>query len=291
MAGNGKNYPAQTQEAQPGREHEMDPAPLHSKEYIPAGKLKGKVAIITGGDSGIGRAVARLFSLEGASVAITYVPNMEEKDADDTLELIKKNKTADAKDPIKIGVDLGFDENCKKVVDETLKHFGQIDIVINNAAEQYIATNFEDISPEQVERVFRTNIFAHFFLTRHALKHMKEGSSIICTTSINAYKGNASLIDYTSTKGAIVAFVRGLALHLAPRKIRVNGVAPGPIWTPLIPSSFPEEKVESFGSQVPMQRAGEPHEVATSYVFLASEDASFFSGQVLHPNGGVPVNA
>lgn len=284
-------YKAQAQGVQPGVEHKMDPVPDHSPPYTPSNKLKGKVAIITGGDSGIGRAVARLFSLEGASVAITYVPDTEEKDAQDTLDIIKSNKVADAKDPIKIAVDLGFDENCKKVIDEVAEHFGKIDILVNNAAEQHTLDNFEDIDPKQVERVFRTNIFSQFFLSKYALKHMKEGSSIINTTSINAYKGNASLIDYTSTKGAIVAFTRGLALHLAPRKIRVNGVAPGPIWTPLIPGTFPDSKIESFGKEAPMGRAGEPHEVATSFLFLASEDASYFSGQVLHPNGGVVVNA
>lgn len=290
MATDGKTFPAQNQEQQPGVEHAMDPKPEY-KEYTPAGKLKGKVAVITGGDSGIGRAVARLFSLEGASVCICYIPGREEKDAEDTINMIKDCKTPEAKDPIKIATDVGFAENCKMIIDKTIEHFGKINILVNNAAEQHTVQKFEDIPPEQVERVFRTNIFSHFYLTKYALPHMTEGDNIICTTSINAYKGNASLIDYTSTKGAIVAFVRGMAMHLAERKIRVNGVAPGPIWTPLIPATFPNEKVESFGLEVPMKRAGNPHEVATSYVFLASEDASYFSGQVLHPNGGVVVNA
>ncbi|KAG6542391.1 hypothetical protein Mapa_016220 [Marchantia paleacea] len=290
MAYNGKQFPAQTQTSQPGKEHEMEPAP-RLRPYQGANKLKGKVALITGGDSGIGRAVAYLFSLEGATVAFTYVPGDEEKDAEDTLEIIKKNKCPDAKDPIKIGMDLGFDENCKKVVDEVVKTYGKIDILVNNCAEQHMCENFEDIDPNQVERTFRTNIFSYLFTSRHSLKHMSEGCTIINTTSINAYKGNSTLIDYTTTKGAIVAFTRALALHLAPRKIRVNGVAPGPIWTPLIPASFDETSVESFGEKTPMGRAGQPDEVATSYVFLASEDASYFSGQVLHPNGGTPVNA
>ncbi|KAL3683590.1 hypothetical protein R1sor_001612 [Riccia sorocarpa] len=289
-SGNGKQFPPQTQSEQPGREHEMDPLPRR-RPYQAANKLQGKVALITGGDSGIGRATADLFSQEGATVAITYVPGKEEKDADDTLDIIRKGKTPSAKDPIKIGADLGYDENCKKVVDEVVKAYGKIDILVNNCAEQYVVENFEDIPPEQVERVFRTNIFSFFYVSRHALKHMSEDSCIINTTSINAYKGNASLIDYTATKGAIVAFTRALALHLAPRKIRVNGVAPGPIWTPLIPSSMGEEYVSSFGEKYPMGRAGQPDEVATSFVFLASEDSSYFSGQVLHPNGGTPVNA
>ncbi|KAH7433231.1 hypothetical protein KP509_07G060600 [Ceratopteris richardii] len=292
MATEGK-FPPQQQEGQPGREHEMQPTPEFVRpNYKPADKLLGKVAIVTGGDSGIGRSVACHFALEGATVAITYVPEKEEKDANDTIDLLKnKFKHPQSKaDPIKIGVDLGYDENCKKVVQQVMDAFGRIDIVVNNAAEQYMVPGIEGINTDQIERVFRTNIFSHFYLTKHAVNHMKEGSCIINTTSINAYKGNPTLLDYTATKGAIVAFTRGLALHLVGRGIRVNGVAPGPIWTPLIPSSFPPEKVESFGEQVPMKRAGQPSEIGPSYVFLASEDSSYYSGQVLHPNGGVVVN-
>ncbi|EFH68174.1 oxidoreductase [Arabidopsis lyrata subsp. lyrata] len=252
----------------------------------------GKVALITGGDSGIGRAVGYCFALEGATVAFTYVKGQEEKDAHETLQMLKKVKTSDAKEPIAIPTDLGFDENCKRVVDEVVNAFGRIDVLINNAAEQYESSSVEEIDEPRLERVFRTNIFSYFFLTRHALKHMKEGSSIINTTSVNAYKGNASLLDYTATKGAIVAFTRGLALQLAEKGIRVNGVAPGPIWTPLIPASFNEEKIKNFGSEVPMKRAGQPIEVAPSYVFLACNHcSSYFTGQVLHPNGGAVVNA
>jgi NAD(P)-dependent dehydrogenase (short-subunit alcohol dehydrogenase family) len=229
--------------------------------------------------------------MEGATVAFTYLPGPEDKDADDTLDILKKSKVASAKDPLKIGVDLGFDENCKKVIDEVVEKYGRIDILVNNAGEQHTVENVEDLEPEQIERTFRTNIYSMFFLTRHAVPHMKEGSAIVNSSSVNAYKGNPTLLDYTATKGAIIAFTRGLALQLVKRGIRVNAVAPGPVWTPLIPSSFPPEKTEKFGSQVPMGRAGEPAEIATAYVFLASEDGSYFTGQCLHPNGGYIVNA
>ncbi|KAF3454455.1 hypothetical protein FNV43_RR04902 [Rhamnella rubrinervis] len=293
MASGGQQFPRQKQDTQPGKEHVMDPNPQYtSPDYKPSNKLQGKIALVTGGDSGIGRSVCHLFALEGATVALTYVKGQEDRDAEDTLQIVKDSKTPDAKDPIAISADLGFDENCKKVVDEVVNAFGRIDILVNNAAEQYECSTIEEIDEARLERVFRTNIFSYFFLTRHALKHMKEGSSIINTTSINAYKGNASLLDYTATKGAIVAFTRGLSLQLVNRGIRVNGVAPGPIWTPLIPASFSEGKVEKFGSQVPMKRAGHPIEVAPSYVFLACNAlSSYISGQVLHPNGGVVVNA
>ncbi|OMO62502.1 Short-chain dehydrogenase/reductase SDR [Corchorus capsularis] len=293
MASGDQQFPPQKQESQPGKEHVMDPIPqFTSPDYKPSNKLQGKVALVTGGDSGIGRAVCQCFVREGATVAFTYVKSQEEKDAQETLEMLKKEKTADAKDPIAIPADLGFDENCKKVVDQVVKAFGQIDILVNNAAEQYKASSVEEIDEQRLERVFRTNIFSYFFMTRHALKHMKEGSAIINTTSINAYKGNDKLLDYTATKGAIVAFTRGLSLQLVKRGIRVNGVAPGPIWTPLIPSSFDEEEVSQFGSEVPMKRAGQPIEVAPSYVFLACNHcSSYISGQVLHPNGGAIVNA
>ncbi|KAF7805128.1 NADPH-dependent aldehyde reductase 1, chloroplastic-like [Senna tora] len=288
----GEQFPPQKQEALPGKEHAMNPTPqFTSPDYKPSNKLQGKIALITGGDSGIGRAVCNLFALEGATLAFTYVKGHEDKDAKDTLEMIKKAKTEDAKEPIAIPADLGFDENCKKVVDEVVKAFGRIDILINNAAEQYEAFSVEEIDEKRLDRVFRTNIFSYFFMTRHSLKHMKEGSSIINTTSVNAYKGNAKLLDYTATKGAIVAFTRGLSLQLVSKGIRVNGVAPGPIWTPLIPASFKEEEVAEFGGQVPMKRAGQPIEVAPSYVFLAcNQCSSYITGQVLHPNGGTVVN-
>ena len=247
---------------------------------------------MTGGDSGIGRAVCHYFALEGATVAFTFVKNQEDKDAQETLHIIKKSKTADAKEPIAIAADLGFDENCRMVVEEVVSSYGRIDILVNNAAKQYKASSVEEINEERLLSVFRTNIFSYFFTVRHALKHMKGGSSIINTTSVNAYKGHSTLIDYTSTKGAIVAYTRALALNLASRGIRVNGVAPGPIWTPLIPASFNEEEVTKFGSEVPMGRAGQPAEVAPCFVFLACNHcSSYMTGQVLHPNGGTVVNA
>ncbi|KAL0387524.1 UNVERIFIED_CONTAM: Glucose and ribitol dehydrogenase [Sesamum radiatum] len=292
MASSGQQFPPQKQEGQPGKEHVMDPTPqATTPEYKPANKLVGKVALVTGGDSGIGRAVGHCFALEGATVAFTYVKGQEDKDANDTLGMLMKAKHADANDPIAIPTDLGYDENCRRVVEEVVNNYGRIDILVNNAAEQYEASTVEDIDEPRLERVFRTNIFSYFFTARHALKHMKEGSSIINTTSVNAYKGNAKLLDYTATKGAIVAFTRGLALQLVEKGIRVNGVAPGPIWTPLIPASFTEDESAKFGTQTPMKRAGQPHEVAPSYVFLASNiDSSYITGQVLHPNGGTIVN-
>ncbi|GMI65342.1 chloroplast aldehyde reductase [Hibiscus trionum] len=263
MASDGQQLPPQKQDSQPGKEHVMNPVPqFSSPDYKPSNKLQGKVALVTGGDSGIGRSVCILFAKEGATVAFTYVKGQEDKDAKDTLEMLKKDKTAGAKDPMAVPADLGFDENCKKVVDDVVKAYGP------------------------------TSFLNYFFMTRHALRHMKEGNSIINTTSVNAYKGNATLLDYTATKGGIVGFTRGLALQVVDRGIRVNGVAPGPIWTPLIPASFSEEKTGQFGSEVPMKRAGHPIEVAPCYVFLACNVcSSYITGQVLHPNGGTVVNA
>ncbi|KAI3943837.1 hypothetical protein MKW92_004888 [Papaver armeniacum] len=274
MASSGQQFPPQKQQQQPGKEHVMNPIPQAAHDdYKPANKLRGKVALVTGGDSGIGRAVCYCFALEGATVAFTYVKGQEDKDAKDTLQMITEAKTQDSKDPIAIPMDLGYDENCRRVVEEVVNAYGQIDILVNNCAEQYESTTIEEINEERLER------------------HMREGSSIINTTSINAYKGNASLLDYTSTKGAIVSFTRGLSLQLVSKGIRVNGVSPGPVWTSLIPASFSEEKIKEFGSEVPMGRAAQPHELAPSYVFLASNvDSSYISGQVLHPNGGAVIN-
>jgi NAD(P)-dependent dehydrogenase (short-subunit alcohol dehydrogenase family) len=294
MASKQEMFPSQRQDTQPGKQHVMDPTPeAGSHDYKPANKLQGKVAVVTGGDSGIGRAVCYCFAQEGATVAFTYVKSQEDKDARETLNMLHNiAKQRNSKEPLAIPADLGFEENCKKVVDEVANAYGgQIDILVNNAAEQYVQTDIQDISEEQLERVFRTNIFSYFFMSKYALKHMKEGGSIINTTSINAYKGNAKLLDYTSTKGAIVAFTRGLALQLVQKGIRVNGVAPGPVWTPLIPASMPEEMVKNFGKSVPMGRAAQPSEIAPSFVFLASNaDSSYISGQVIHPNGGAVVN-
>lgn len=273
------------QQKPPGVESEMQPKPkADDEQYRGSGKLKNKVAVITGGDSGIGRAVAIAFAKEGADVAIVYLK--EHGDAKETQDLVEKQ----GRRAVPIAGDITDEGFCQQVIQQTVDEFGKLDILINNAAEQHPQENIEDISKEQLERTFRTNIFSMFYLTKAAVKHLQPGSSIINTTSVTAYKGSPQLLDYSSTKGAIVAFTRSLSQNLLGKGIRVNAVAPGPIWTPLIPSTFPEEKVATFGQQAPMQRAGQPEEVAPSYVFLASDDASYMSGQVLHPNGGEIVN-
>ena len=278
--------PPQHQEQQPGRESEMTLRPkAEDSKYRGSGKLQSKVALITGGDSGIGRAVAIIYAKEGADVAIVYLN--EHQDAEETKKLVEK----EGQRCITIAGDVGDGKFCQQAVKQTVDQLGHLDILVNNAAEQHPQQSIEEISAEQLERTFRTNIFSMFFLTKAALPHLKEGSAIINTTSVTAYKGSPMLLDYSSTKGAIVAFTRSLSQSLVQKGIRVNGVAPGPIWTPLIPSTFPEEQVKSFGAQVPMQRAGQPEEVAPSYVFLASDDASYISGQILHPNGGEVVNS
>jgi NAD(P)-dependent dehydrogenase (short-subunit alcohol dehydrogenase family) len=268
----------------PGAEHKMKPQPDAETEFIGAGKLKGKVALITGGDSGIGRAVAVLFAKEGANVAIAYLS--EHRDAEETMALVQEH----GRECLLIPGDLSREPNCKRAVAKAFKAFGRIDILVNNLAIHYERKKIEDISSEQLIKTFATNIFSYFWVTQAALGHMKKGSCIINTTSVTAYRGSPSLIDYASTKGAIVSFTRSLAGNLAKKNIRVNAVAPGPIWTPLIVSSFKPEKVAKFGSDVPMERAGEPSEVAPSYLFLATDDASYMTGQVLHPNGGEIIN-
>lgn len=278
--------PPQHQNQQPGVEAEMTPKPKSDdSKYRGSGKLLGKVALITGGDSGIGRAVAIFYAKEGADVAIIYLS--ENQDAEETKRLVE----AEGKRCLLIKGDVGDEQFCQQAVQQTVQELGHLDILVNNAAEQHPQESIEDISAEQLERTFRTNIFAMFFMAKAALPNLKQGSAIINTTSVTAYKGNPQLLDYSSTKGAIVAFTRSLSQSLVEKGIRVNGVAPGPIWTPLIPSTFPEEKVKTFGKQVPMQRAGQPEEVAPSYVFLASDDSSYMSGQILHPNGGEVVNS
>lgn len=275
--------PAQKQNKQPGTEGKMVPLP----EYLPKApglKLQGKVAIITGGDSGIGRAVAVAFAQEGADVVISYLN--EHKDAKETISAVEKF----GRKGLSISGDISAEKHCKSIVDRTIKEFGKLDIIVNNAAVQYPRKNITDISEAQLEKTFRTNVFSHFYLVKAGLKYLKQGSSIICTTSVTAYRGSDHLLDYSATKGAIVAFVRSLSAALANQKIRVNGVAPGPIWTPLIPATFPAAQVAEFGSDVPLKRAGEPNEVAPCYVFLASDDASYITGQVLHPNGGEIIN-
>lgn len=277
--------PPQSQEHQPGSEAEMTPRPEYQPRFRGADRLLGKVALITGGDSGIGRAVSVGMAREGADIAIVYLD--EDEDAAETVRLVE----AEGRKAIRFAGDIGQEGFCQRVVDETMAAFGRIDILVNNAAEQHTVETPLEIPAEQLERTFRTNVFGYFYMTKAALRQMKEGASIVNTTSVTAYQGNDTLIDYASTRGAIVAFTRSLAKALTDRKIRVNAVAPGPIWTPLIPASFERERVAKHGAQSPMKRPGQPNEVASCHVFLASEDASYMSGQVLHPNGGTIVGS
>jgi NAD(P)-dependent dehydrogenase (short-subunit alcohol dehydrogenase family) len=272
----------QAQDHQPGSEAEMHPRPDYTPRYPGSGRLSGKVAIITGGDSGIGRATAILFAREGAKVGILYKDENEAEDAEETLRLMKD----EGADCFAKSGDVGNKGVAEAFVAEAIERFGKLDVVVNNAAEQHYQEELTDISEEQMERTFRTNIFGYFHVTQAALPYLKRGAAIICTTSVTAYRGQETLLDYSSTKGAILAFVRALSSNLAEEGIRVNGVAPGPIWTPLIPASFPPEKVEKFGKSAPLGRPGQPNEVAPSMLFLACEDSSYMSGQVLHPNGG-----
>lgn len=277
--------PAQRQQQQPGIESSMTSRPQSEDlSYRASGKLEGKVAFITGGDSGIGRAVAILFAKEGADVAVNYLN--EEDDASETQHQIEN----EGRRCILIPGDIGDSTFCAEAVERTVRELGKLDILVNNAAEQHPVESIEDISPEQIERTFRTNVFSMFYLTGAALRYLAPGSTIINTTSVTAYKGSPTLLDYSATKGAIVAFTRSLSKALVEKGIRVNAVAPGPIWTPLIPSTFQAEKVAAFGSDIPMGRAGEPSEVAPCYVFLAAKDSSYMSGPVLHPNGGEVIN-
>jgi NAD(P)-dependent dehydrogenase (short-subunit alcohol dehydrogenase family) len=278
--------PPQKRDHQPGFESAMTPQPDSEDEhYRPADKLDGMAALVTGGDSGIGRAIAILYAREGADVAIVYLN--EHDDAQVTKQRIEEL----GRRCVTIAGDVGDPEFCEDAVSLTVEEFGKLDILVNNAAEQHPQKSLLDITPEQLERTFRTNIFAYFHMAREALKHMRRGGVIINTSSVTAYRGSSDLVDYSSSKAAIVGFTRSLALNLAEQGIRVNGVAPGPIWTPLIPSTFDAEKVEEFGSDVPMRRAGQPQEVAPAYVFLASSDSSYMTGQMLHPNGGEVINA
>ncbi|RNF38556.1 SDR family oxidoreductase [Planococcus salinus] len=277
------NIPGQEQERQPGFESKMEPAPDFAKNLAgKAQRLPEKTALITGGDSGIGRAVAVAFAKEGADVAISYLD--EHEDAEETKRYIEQ----EGRRCLLVAGDIGEESHCRDIIRQVIDEFGKLDVLVNNAAEQHMQTSLTDITAEQMERTFRTNVFSMFHLTKAALEHMKTGSSIINTTSITAFRGEPTLIDYSATKGAILAFTRSLSGSLAEQGIRVNAVAPGPIWTPLIPASFPADQVESFGASTPLGRPGQPDELAPGYVYLASDDSSYVTGQVLHINGGTP---
>jgi NAD(P)-dependent dehydrogenase (short-subunit alcohol dehydrogenase family) len=282
---NKPDIPAQHQEHQPGSEAAMTPRPESAaRDYLACGKLKGKIALITGGDSGIGRAVAVTFAKEGANVVISYLD--EHEDAKETQRLVEK----EGRECVTIAGDVGDPAFCQKMVDTAISSFGKLDVLVNNAAQQYPQKSIEDITDEQLEKTFRVNIFSMFYTVRAAMPHLKAGARIINTTSVTAYRGSGHLLDYSATKGAIVAFTRSLSQQLAERGIYVNAVAPGPVWTPLIPSSFSADKVADFGEKVPLGRPAQPDEVAPCYVLLASDDASYMTGQVLHPNGGEVIN-
>lgn len=279
------SFPEQHQNQQPGLEYLMNPIPQSDDlRYRGSGKLAGKVAVITGGDSGIGRAVAIAFAKEGADVAIVYLN--EHEDADDTSKTIAQY----GRQCVTLPTDVRNPATCKKAIADTIAKFGKLDVLVNNAAEQHPQNGILDITQTQLESTFATNVFGYFYMVQAALPHLKAGSTIINTTSITAYEGNEGLIDYSATKGAIVTLTRSLSTSLIKQGIRVNAVAPGPIWTPFIPSTAKPEQVAKFGSDTPMQRAGQPCELAPAYVYLASTDSSYVSGQVLHVNGGTVVN-
>ncbi|KAJ3162845.1 hypothetical protein HDU86_003820 [Geranomyces michiganensis] len=297
----GLTMPVQSQKP-PGAQHKMNPAPesyrlpafddagnLTFQDYKPAGKLTGKAALITGGDSGIGRAVAVLFAMEGADVAINYLPE-EETDAQDTKRDVEK--MAPGRKCVLLPQDISLGEAaCKSLVDRTVSELGHLDCLVNNAAYQMEVESIAELSEKQLEHTFKTNIFSQFWISKHAIPHIKRGGTIINTSSVNDFKGHPKLLDYTSTKSAIIGFTRSLSGQLAEKGIRVNAVAPGPIWTPLIVATMSEESQKTFGTSVPLKRAGQPAEVATCYVFLAGPDSSYISGQTLHPNGGSVLNA
>jgi NAD(P)-dependent dehydrogenase (short-subunit alcohol dehydrogenase family) len=273
--------PAQHQPRQPGLESEMDPKPVVAPEYYRgSGKLEGRAALVTGGDSGIGRAVSVLFAREGADVAVVYLD--EDEDAAETARMVED----EGRRCVTLPCDLREEANCHTAVKRAVEELGHLEVLVNHAGEQHPRDSIEDVTAHQLERTFRVNVFSMFHVVKAALAHLGEGSTIVNTASVTAYQGNPSMIDYTASNGAIVAFTRALANQLVGRGIRVNAVAPGPVWTPLIPATFPAGKVEDFGVQTPMGRIGQPAEIAPSYVFLASEDSSFMSGQTLHPNGG-----
>jgi NAD(P)-dependent dehydrogenase (short-subunit alcohol dehydrogenase family) len=277
--------PTNEEPGMPGSEAQLSPAPQYKPRFPGSGRLEGKVALVTGGDSGIGRAVAVLFAREGADIAIAYLD--EHEDAEETKRLVE----AEGRNALIIAGDLGDQDHAKSVVQQTVDALGALDILINNAGEQHPDKDLRDITAQQLQRTFQTNIFSMFYVTQAALDHLEPGSAIVNCTSITAYAGEKELLDYSSTKGAITAFTRALSENLVGKGIRVNGVAPGPIWTPLNPSggSSPE-KLATFGENTPMGRPGQPNEVAPAFLFLACDDSSYMSGQVMHPNGGQIVN-
>lgn len=280
-----KKIRPEQKQPRPGLEKNMVPIPETDPiKYPKEGKLKNKVALITGGDSGIGKATALLFAKEGADIVIAYLS--ETKDAKQT----QKEVESYSRKCTLIKGDLGKESHCKKVIETAIKKHKKIDIIVNNAGLHWEAESIENISTEQLLKTFQNNFFSYFWITKYAMPYLEKGASIINTTSVTAYRGSPQLIDYASTKGAIVAFTRSLSANLIDKGIRVNAVAPGPIWTPLIASSFDKQKNSEFGSDSPMKRAGMPNEVAPSFLFLATDDSSFISGQVLHPNGGEIVN-
>jgi NAD(P)-dependent dehydrogenase (short-subunit alcohol dehydrogenase family) len=280
-----QTMPPQEQDRQPGIESEMHPEPDYRPRFPGSGRLKNKVALITGGDSGIGRAIAVAMAREGARIAIVYLD--EHDDARKTQKLVEDEGSR----AILIAGDIASDNFCEKAVRQTVDELGGLHVLVNNAAEQHVVEEPLEIEPKQLARTFGTNVFAMFHLTKFALREMKPGGTIVNTTSVTAYKGNETLIDYASSKGAIVAFTRSLAQAVIGEGIRVNAVAPGPIWTPLIPASFDAKRVGEFGANTPMRRPGQPNEVASCHVFLACDDSSYMTGQVLHPNGGTPVDS
>ncbi|SEA05857.1 NAD(P)-dependent dehydrogenase, short-chain alcohol dehydrogenase family [Thalassobacillus cyri] len=276
-----EGQPKQVQDRQPGFREPMEPKPIvEDDDYKGSGKLKDKVALITGGDSGIGRAVAIGYAKEGAHLAIVYLDEHED------AESLKERVEQEGVKCLLIAGDAGEEQFAKDAVQQTVDEFGKLNILVNNVAEQHPQASLEEISTEQMERTFKTNFYSYWHFTRAAVPHLKEGDAIINTTSINAYRGNKELIDYTATKGAVVGFTRSMAQVLVDKGIRVNMVAPGPIWTPLIPSSFDKDKVEVFGTNTPMDRPGQPVEHVGSYVLLASDDSSYMTGQCIHINGG-----
>jgi len=278
-----KQVSGQTQDQQPGVEKEMDPAPIYDdKNYVGSGKLNGKNALITGGDSGIGRAVAVAYAKEGANVAIAYLSEQEDIDADKTVKLIEEY----GGNALKIRIDISEEEHCEQLVDKVISEFGGLNILVNNAGKQFPQKDISLISSDQLRETFDTNFFGLFYMTKAALNHMTEGDTIINTSSITAYNGSKELLDYSATKGAITSFTRSIALNLAEKRIRVNAVAPGPIWTPLIPATFDAKKVKEHGANTPVKRRGQPAENAPAYVFLASSDSSYMTGQTIHVDGG-----